>query len=116
MRTLSILACIGFFIFVPIALTYRVYEDFSHPERWGENLQTDPRFYLPTLGLTAVFVGIVVLHGCHKLYRQKVRWREIHSAFQRDVADKQRDGKWEEAAEAMRHYEALLKSETNKGE
>jgi hypothetical protein len=116
MQKFYTLVSIGFLIFLPIAFTYRVYEDFSHPETWDEDWQTDPRVYLPISGLVAVVIGIVVVLACRKQYREKVRWQEIHSAFQRDVADKQREGKWEEAAEALRHYEALLKSELNKCE
>lgn len=116
MQKFYTLVGIGMFIFLPIALTYRVYEDFSHPETWDEDWQTDPRVYLPMSGVAAVVIGIVVVLACRKQYRRRVRWQEINREFQRDVADKQREGKWEEAAEAMRHYEALLKSESDKGE
>ena len=111
MKKFDTLLCIGFAAYVSFGMAYRLYEDFSHPERWGENLSTDPRIYLPAWGLAAVVGGVVVWRVCRESYRKEILWRERFSAFKRDVTDKQREGNWEEAAEAMRYYEALLKLE-----
>jgi hypothetical protein len=93
MKLIYVLVCIGFFIYVPCALAYRLCEDFSHPERWGEDLQTDPRIYLPALGLAGVFVVVVVWRVCHEAYRQEIRWRELRIAVERVIRDKPREDK-----------------------
>ena len=43
MKIFYSLICVGFLIYVPVALTYRLHEDFSHTEKWGKDINTDPR-------------------------------------------------------------------------
>lgn len=87
MKTIYSLVAIGFFIYVPLALTQRLHEDFSHPERWGDDPQYDPRVYLPVLGLTAVCMIAGVLHACHQAYRQQLLRDKLRSEVEHVIRE-----------------------------
>ena len=87
------LVCLGFFIYVPVALAYRLHEDFSHPERWGEDIHTDPRVYLPVLGLTAVFVVVGVWRVTRESCRQEKIRRRLEDAVHSLIEDRRREDK-----------------------
>lgn len=73
---------LAFVIYVPIALGYRLTEDFSHQERWGDDPQFDPRIYLPALGLAVTFAVVVLWRECRESYRQELRRRDRLSKLQ----------------------------------
>jgi hypothetical protein len=93
MKTIYSLVAIGFFIYVPLALTHRLQEDFAHPERWADDPQYDPRVYLPVLGLTVVCMIAGVLHACHQAYRQKVSWEKLRSEVEHVIREQTERGK-----------------------
>jgi hypothetical protein len=93
MKTIYSLVAIGFFIYVPLALTHRLQEDFAHTERWADDPQYDPRVYLPVLGLTVVCMIAGVLHACHQAYRQKVSLEKLRSEVEHVIREQTERGK-----------------------
>jgi hypothetical protein len=93
MKTFYSLICLGFFIYVPVALTYRLHEDFSHTEKWGEDVNTDPRIYLPVLGLTAVFMVVIAWRVNRESRRQEKIRRRLEDAVHSLIEDRRREDK-----------------------
>jgi hypothetical protein len=114
MKTVCNLLAIGFIAYVTFGMAYRLHEDFSHREQWGKDMNTDPRVYLTAWGLGAVICIVVLRRVGRESRRNENRLREIEKGIQRDVVDKQREGKREEAMQAMRYYEGLLRVEALK--
>jgi hypothetical protein len=93
MKIVYSLICLGFFLYVPVALTYRLHEDFSHPQQWGENIHTDPRVYLPVLALTAVFIVVGVRRVMRESRRQDNIRRRLEDAVHSLIEDRRREDK-----------------------
>jgi len=93
MKTVYSLVAIGFLIYVPLALTHRLQEDFSQPERWADDPKSDPHIYLPVLGLTVVCMIAGVLHACRGAYQQKVRLEKLRSEVEHVIREQTERGK-----------------------
>ncbi len=93
MKIFYSLICVGFFIYVPFALTYRLHEDFSHTEKWGKDINTDPRVYLPVLGLTAVLIVVGVRRVIRESHRQENIRRRLENAVHSLIEDRRREDK-----------------------